>query len=989
MATAQLNITFGSATNGSASLPTFSSVIASNGGYINRYSALVVRFITPSSMVSSTSFSLTLNAKYSNGSTFNVRYSFLKYLSSSTLNNYLNQVAGTAVEDSSAVATGTTSITGLSSTNTRKTFTVSCPSLEPNTSYYLVLYSGMPSSTIGSSPTGGLKFSTIESTTQATFVFTANYTLSITKGTGSTVTVTRNGVSLSNGSAIYPGDVLTITASITHAAYKITYLTVNESSFTSGNTFTVDGDVSVAVYAAVNTTSLSIYKGTGVSSVTVTRTSSPYGNASTGSSLSSGSTVYYGDVLRISYTFTNGYELNTATFNGSSFTSNPYSASATMSASINISAKVKQYTLTVNPGTGSTIVVKRTGSSLKGASTGVTLGNGATIYHGDSLQATISNIATGYMLDTFNVGNSSFTDSATVATATVSGALTVSTTTKVYWYTLSISNSTGITATVTRTSSPKKGASLGTLSSGDFIYHSDTLKIDYTLSTGYTLVSSLVNGSSTSVWTVSGDVKVTASARVSYYSLSVNPGTGSTIVVKRTKSPLQGASTGGNLNDGATIYYSDELEISCVASTGYKVDSFMINSATKSSPATHVVTGNVSAATQTSVLKYALSISAGTGSTVIVNRTKSPLQNADTGNLGSGSVIYYGDQLEIVFGVLDSTYKLKVCTINGSSVQVTGSNNTFARTVSSDFNVVAEASLNSYTVSFSSGTGYTITATKKEDGSSISSGSQVIYGDVICFTFTPDIGYDLTNVNINGSIYGGSSETIKKEWTVTSSVSASASVRLESYNLRIINITGMSVVVSRNGSALGNGATIYYNDVLHVNFNVITGYVSKGGTVTSGSNIASSTDSSDLRLVVCGDAFVVPNTPDVQSFTLRLIADEGSILTATRTSSPLKGAELGDLSNLSAIYYNDVIQVSSVARSGYILLTGPSGSYTVHGSLGFASTSRIIAVPIAIQGADGIIQGLHVITICDDDNSHFGKYAASIYTENGWVLCGK
>ena len=65
-----------------------------------------------------------------------------------------------------------------------------------------------------------------------------SYTLSITQDTGTTVSVTRNGVSISNGAAIFGGDVLTI--AVTGGTVK-----VNNTTFTSGNTHTVSGDVAV------------------------------------------------------------------------------------------------------------------------------------------------------------------------------------------------------------------------------------------------------------------------------------------------------------------------------------------------------------------------------------------------------------------------------------------------------------------------------------------------------------------------------------------------------------------------------------------------------------------------------------------------------------------------------------------------------------------------------------------------------------------------
>lgn len=74
---------------------------------------------------------------------------------------------------------------------------------------------------------------------------------------------------------------------------------------------------------------------------------------------------------------------------------------------------------------------------------------------------------------------------------------------------------------------------------------------------------------------------------------------------------------------------------------------------------------------------YSLSISAGANTTVTVNRTSSPNQHASTGNLSSGSVIYYGDVLKIT-ATASSGYNLSTFTVNGSgftsgnTVTVTG-----------------------------------------------------------------------------------------------------------------------------------------------------------------------------------------------------------------------------------------------------------------------------------------------------------------------------
>lgn len=87
----------------------------------------------------------------------------------------------------------------------------------------------------------------------------------------------------------------------------------------SGTTITVDnkgwgydGEVIYSTPVWGKPFAVSITKGTGVASVTVTRTSSPNEHASL-TTLSSGARVYYGDVLSVSATAESGYTLNAYT----------------------------------------------------------------------------------------------------------------------------------------------------------------------------------------------------------------------------------------------------------------------------------------------------------------------------------------------------------------------------------------------------------------------------------------------------------------------------------------------------------------------------------------------------------------------------------------------------------------------------------------------------------------------------------------------------
>lgn len=81
------------------------------------------------------------------------------------------------------------------------------------------------------------------------------YTITVNSGTGAIVYVNResspSGLTgeLGNGATVYSGDVLTITFSAVSVIYQIKTHTVNGDTFTSGDTLTVSGDVSIEATA--------------------------------------------------------------------------------------------------------------------------------------------------------------------------------------------------------------------------------------------------------------------------------------------------------------------------------------------------------------------------------------------------------------------------------------------------------------------------------------------------------------------------------------------------------------------------------------------------------------------------------------------------------------------------------------------------------------------------------------------------------------------
>lgn len=138
--------------------------------------------------------------------------------------------------------------------------------------------------------------------------------------------------------------------------------------------------------------------------------------------------------------------------------------------------------------------------------------------------------------------------------------------------------------------------------------------------------------------------------------------------------------------------------------------------------------------------KFALTISAGTGSSITVNRTSSPV-GLSTGDLSSGSDIYKDDKLKITF-TPKANYAIKTRTVNGSTF-ISGN----THTVSGDVDVASTAQVLASDVGASDaniGSKSTITITKYNSG----------YYHTLQYSFEGMTGY------ITGS--GGTSDTASK-----------------------------------------------------------------------------------------------------------------------------------------------------------------------------------------------------------------------------------
>lgn len=309
------------------------------------------------------------------------------------------------------------------------------------------------------------------------------FTLSISAGTGSTITVTRNGLNLSNGATITYGDSLKITFGVSTGYNQGTH-TVNNSTFNSGGSYTVTGNVSVISTATLKSFSLSISAGTNTS-ITVNRTSSPLGKGSTGN-LADKATIYYNDVLKITFGVSTGCTLQTHTVNSTVFTSGN-NHTVTSAISVISTATVNSYSLSLTIGSYVSVNVNRTSSPMKGASQGY-LSNGATIYYGDTLSVTYS-VTTGSTLSKATLNGANFS-SGISHKVTAAVAVIVQATLNTYAITKQIG--TGLSLSIRRTASPNGKGNIGLLTSNT-VYYGDKLELTIQVASGYAIESMTIN----------------------------------------------------------------------------------------------------------------------------------------------------------------------------------------------------------------------------------------------------------------------------------------------------------------------------------------------------------------------------------------------------------------------------------------------------------------------------------------------------------------
>ena len=515
------------------------------------------------------------------------------------------------------------------------------------------------------------------------------------------------------------------------------------------------------------------------STIIVNRTYSPNGNAANGV-LSSGATVYYGDVLNVNYSTEAGYHIDDCGASSITVTRDVTPADIYVIVGEGVS-----YTLFFNANGGTVTEQNRNVKS------GVAYGTLPTPSR------------SGYRFDGWYTAQSG---GSAVSSSVIMGDSNQ--TIYAHWsllqYSVSWSTPNHCSISVRRTKSPNANASTGSLSSGAKVYYGDELTVSYSTDTGYYLES--YGPASVTVTGNVGSETIYANVRSNpTYTLYFNANGGS--VSEESRKVKSGLTYGDLPSPSRTGYSFDGWYTS-------KSGGSQVYSSTKMGDSDKTVYAHWT------LKKYTVSWNSVNNCTITVKRTSSPYGGASTGTLTSGARVYYGDKLSVTYTDVPVHYHIDKS--GPSSITVT-------RDVTSS-DIYAVVSIDKYNLKFEANGGY---LPKSESSREVAYGNR--YGDLPTPTWehhTFDGWHTAASAGTkvtSATIMGTSDVTLYAHWS------------WKEYKVSWKNNNGYTVTVRRTSSpnarerlgTLDNGAKVYYGDVLEVTYTPNKGYGITGKGATS------------------------------------------------------------------------------------------------------------------------------------------------------------
>ena len=322
-----------------------------------------------------------------------------------------------------------------------------------------------------------------------------------------TAKVTRNSaeVTLTNGSKVYNGEILTITvAGDTGYTAEVKY---NGAAPNDSDQVTVGlgTDEYIVSTDEINIYALTITEDSNVQLIIVDDEDNVYVD---------GDTVTHGTQLTITAAYAEGYEADSLTAGGSGISSGD-EVTITADTTIAATSKLKTYILSIDADANTTITVTDEDETA--------YAHGESVPHGTVLTITAA-YADGYEVDTLTADGSAIVSGDDI---TVTDAISIAATAKLKTYTLDIEADANTTITVVDGDETE-------YEDGDSITHGTVLTVTAAYADGFekeTLTVDEAAAHSGDTVTVSGAVAIVATAKLKTYILNITADANTTITV--------------------------------------------------------------------------------------------------------------------------------------------------------------------------------------------------------------------------------------------------------------------------------------------------------------------------------------------------------------------------------------------------------------------------------------------------------------------------
>ena len=457
----------------------------------------------------------------------------------------------------------------------------------------------------------------------------------------------------------------------------------------------------------------------------------------------------------------------------------------------------------------------------------------------------------------------------------------------------------------------------------------------------YNVYAGKNDGAKTTLVDTGVDIEVnsTGSATINYYTLTLTKGTGISSV------------------SGAATYLSNQTaSISATVTSGYTFVNWTVGSG--NTPA------STTAASTTVSMSKATSLTANaadkTAPTVSISRTDYNTFSW-TASDGVGVTGY-----AITNSSTAPSSWTTTGTLTSGSYDISATANTWYVWVKDAAGNTASASIASYEVTRSQGTGTTLT-TKYESssGTAFSSTTYVLNGTPIYIAVSANSGYHGAVVKVNNSAFtSGNTHTVSAATTITSSATANtATITIKkdgsnwsSSGMNVALYNGTTVAYAYS-TATASGATVTFSAVVNGTYNVYAG----------------KNDGAKTTLVDTGVDIEVNST--------------GSATINYYTLTLTKGTGISSVSGAATYLSNQTASISATVTSGYTFVNWTVGSGNTPASTTAASTtvSMSKATSLTANAAD---KTAPTVSISRTDYNTFSWTASDTVVDAAVVLAG-